>query len=487
MPETATPFANLLKVVDAGSAGSATPFASLLDAESGGGRNRLIDLWGRAASRGSETTKGVLGYVTTHKQEIAFGGLAGWGTKEVIKQGLVALSGPEGMLAAAVVGGGTGAVRAVIREYYAQRSASKELVNLEENATNEARREELKRKLENRGRQIAIAAGKGALAGAAGALVFNGLIEAIPSEWKQEAANIAKNAAKSVLGGGVDLANKFSEMRTAFNSSAAATTTATPTPTEIPTATATPTESPVPAVTATSTESPTSTATQTAVAVAPTSTPTTVLTEAPSPTATATTTPTATEVSPTATQTAVAPATPEAGAAQPPAAPTAPTAGTAAPAPASVAPGPDFDKINAMYAIDSQQEAQAAAARAAEATRAIPANIDSYFSTHSVHVDPGRSFWSSFELPDEFFPNNTPWVNPENGVTQMDVVRDMVRQFASANGHQLEQIQPGDIDLDKLELTDEQKRVIAETLKTTNAKDYIKNVWPLFRNTISHK
>jgi hypothetical protein len=96
--------------------------------------------------------------------------------------------------------------------------------------------------------------------------------------------------------------------------------------------------------------------------------------------------------------------------------------------------------------------------------------------------DPGDTFWRSLEVPKDFFAptQENGWVNPLNGVTQEDVIRDLVIKFARANGKELGLVHVGDTFKLKDLLTPDQMEIVRKALATKSATDYWTNIRPLF-------
>lgn len=96
-------------------------------------------------------------------------------------------------------------------------------------------------------------------------------------------------------------------------------------------------------------------------------------------------------------------------------------------------------------------------------------------NTLTITVPEGGNFWGSLDIPTNYFPSNQPegWLNADNGVTQEEVVRGMVVDFAKTNGHNLNQIMPGTYSLkDVAGLTNEQESMIGKVLATRKVEDY---------------
>ena len=84
----------------------------------------------------------------------------------------------------------------------------------------------------------------------------------------------------------------------------------------------------------------------------------------------------------------------------------------------------------------------------------------------------GDTFWESFKVDEG-------WIN-ENGVTRGDVVKDMISQFAKANGHDLNVLHVGDsVNLKDL-LTEDQIKVVMEAQSTKDTGEYWFKVRPHF-------
>ncbi len=96
------------------------------------------------------------------------------------------------------------------------------------------------------------------------------------------------------------------------------------------------------------------------------------------------------------------------------------------------------------------------------------------FFDQEISVKPGSSFWDSWDIKHGYFASDLEdgWINPANGVTQEDVVKGMIKQFAEENGHPLDKIPAGTIKLSDLDLTDEQKAAIRKALATNSVSNY---------------
>ena len=95
------------------------------------------------------------------------------------------------------------------------------------------------------------------------------------------------------------------------------------------------------------------------------------------------------------------------------------------------------------------------------------------FFDQQITIKPGSSFWDSWNIRPEYFVDQEAdgWVNPENGVTQEAVVKDMIVKFARENRTPLPT--SGSFNLKDLNLTDEQKDAVRKALGTRSATQYI--------------
>lgn len=92
-----------------------------------------------------------------------------------------------------------------------------------------------------------------------------------------------------------------------------------------------------------------------------------------------------------------------------------------------------------------------------------------------VTIPEGGSFWNSIQMPPEDLAFGSPdgWINPENGVSQEDVVRGYLVKYAAGHGSDLDRIKAGTYSFKSLVgLTDEEEDFIGKILATKSAEEY---------------
>ncbi len=99
----------------------------------------------------------------------------------------------------------------------------------------------------------------------------------------------------------------------------------------------------------------------------------------------------------------------------------------------------------------------------------------------SITIDsPGDTIFKALDVAKSAFANGLEhgWINSVNGITQEDVIRDLVGKFAESNGVNVNNVHVGDTyELSKI-LTQDQLDVVKKALETKDAADYWNNVRP---------
>lgn len=105
------------------------------------------------------------------------------------------------------------------------------------------------------------------------------------------------------------------------------------------------------------------------------------------------------------------------------------------------------------------------------------------FFNESVRIDKaGDYFWNKLQVDPKYFGSTLEngWVNLSNGVTQEDVIRDLIVKFARDNGQDLNVVHVGDVFKLRDLLTANQMEIIRKAMATKDASDYWDNIRPLF-------
>lgn len=97
-----------------------------------------------------------------------------------------------------------------------------------------------------------------------------------------------------------------------------------------------------------------------------------------------------------------------------------------------------------------------------------------------VPIESGSNLWQSIDV-------SQGWVNSANGVSQSDVIKNMIGLFAEDNGHNMTEIPSGIFSMDSLGLTPDQMAVIEEAAKTTSVEDYREQVMSHFLELLPKK